>query len=46
MMSTEAYIEWVSLFNKETENAWMCEIKELRKAAMILYALKEEFNSE
>ena len=46
MMSTEAYIEWISLFSKETENAWTCEIKELRRAAMILCALKEELNSK
>lgn len=44
-MNSEAFAVWSSLFDDGVKTAWITECRELKPAAMVLYALKRELRS-
>lgn len=44
-MNSEAFVAWTSLFNESLGDIFVSEQRELKKVAMIIGALKNEFKS-
>lgn len=46
MMDSEAFVVWANLFDENIASAFRCEHKELKKIAMLVCGLKNEFRSK